>query len=156
MEYTIGHIYEDYKKENEDIGKALFKDICSEFNIHIIEEILEGGEFNMGNNLSTLSIKRVDRDPRSPRVDWAESNKYKKELMEALTPLYDHKTGSGTKWHVYYTDEYYCKYYWKKGKCRVPNKSVYRFTPTRGLKGNKEKLFHMLKSDELAYLKFKK
>ena len=156
MEYTIGHIYEDYKKENEDIGKALFKDICSEFNIHIIEEILEGGEFNMGNNLSTLSIKRVDRDPRSPRVDWAESNKYKNELMEASTPLYDHKTGSGTKWHVYYTDEYYCKYYWKKGKCRVPNKSVYRFTPTRGLKGNKEKLIHMLKSDELAYLKFKK
>ena len=156
MEYTIGHIYEDYKKENEDIGKALFKDICSEFNIHIIEEILEGGEFNMGNNLSTLSIKRVDRDPRSPRVDWAESNKYKKELMEASTPLYDHKTGSGTKWHVYYTDEYYWKYYWKKGKCRVPNKSVYRFTPTRGLKGNKEKLIHMLKSDELAYLKFKK
>ena len=156
MEYTIGHIYEDYKKENEDISKALFKDICSEFNIHIIEEILEGGEFNMGNNLSTLSIKRVDRDPRSPRVDWAESNKYKKELMEASTPLYDHKTGSGTKWHVYYTDEYYCTYYWKKGKCRVPNKSVYRFTPTRGLKGNKEKLIHMLKSDELAYLKFKK
>ena len=52
MEYTIGHIYEDYK--NKDIDKALFKDICSEFNISIIEEILEGREFNMGNNLSTL------------------------------------------------------------------------------------------------------
>ena len=45
MEYTIGHIYEDYKKENEDIGKALFKDICSEFNIHIIEDIKASKSF---------------------------------------------------------------------------------------------------------------
>tara|TARA_R100000322_G_scaffold62995_1_gene39665 strand:+ start:503 stop:973 length:471 start_codon:yes stop_codon:yes gene_type:complete len=156
MDYTIGHIYEEYKKEDETIDKILFKEICSEFNMSIIDEILEGREFNMGNNLSTLSVKRVNRDPRSPKVDWFESNKYKKELIDSKVPLYDHETGKGTKWHIYYTDEYYCKYYWKKGKCRIPNKSVYRFTPTRGLKGNKEKLIHLLKSDELAYLKFKK
>jgi len=156
MEYTIGHIYEDYKKEDKDVDKTLFKDICSEFNIGIMEEILEGKEFNMGNNLSTLSIKRVDRDPRSPRVDWAESNKYKKELLEEGELLYNKETDEGVKWHIYYTDGFYCKYYWKKGKCRIPNKSVYRFDPTRGLKGNKEKLIHILKSDELAYLKFKK
>jgi hypothetical protein len=38
----------------------------------------------------------------------------------------------------------------------VPNKSVYKFIPTRGLKGNKEKLVELLQTDELAYLKFKK
>ena len=55
-----------------------------------------------------------------------------------------------------FTDEDYYKYYWRKGKCAVPNKSVYRFDATRGIKGNKEKLTKVLQSDELAYLKFKK
>jgi hypothetical protein len=62
----------------------------------------------------------------------------------------------GCKWHIYHTDEFYCKYYWRKGKCKVPNKSVYRFDATRGIKGNKEKLINLLKEDDLAYLKFKK
>ena len=48
------------------------------FNIMIMDYILDGKEFNMGNNLSTLSIIRRDRDPRSPRLDWGESNRYKK------------------------------------------------------------------------------
>ena len=30
------------------------------------------------------------------------------------------------------------------------------FVPTRGLKGNKEKLVELLRTDDLAYLKFKK
>ena len=98
-----------------------------------MDYILEGREFNMGNNLSTLSIIRRDRDPR-----------------------YNSETGEGVKWYVYHTDEFYCKYYWKKGKCKIKNKSVYRFDPTRGIKGNKEKLITLLKEDELAYLKFKK
>ena len=110
----------------------------------------------MGSNLSTLSITKVERDPRSPRVDWGESNKYKEELLKEGKELYNSKTEVGEKWHIYYTDKFYFKYYWIKGKCRIPNKSVYRFTPTRGLKGNKEKLTNLLKEDDLAYLKFKK
>ncbi len=148
MEYTISHIHEYCN--NKDISKSLFKDICSEFNMGIIDYILEGKTFNMKNNLSSLSIVRKERDPRSPKIDWGESIKYKKELENQGKDLKD------IKWHIYYTDDYYCRYYWKKGKCRIPNKSVYKFTPTRGLKGNKEKLIKMLKSDELAYLKFKK
>ena len=155
--YTISHIYEDYKDEYGDsVDKTIFKDICGHFNMFIIDKILEGKEFNMGNNLSTISIIRKERDPRSPRIDWGESNKYKKELIKNGKVLYNSKTGKGKKWHIYYTDDFYCKYYWKKGKCRIPNKSVYRFDPTRGLKGNKEKLINMLKTDDLAYLKFKK
>ena len=155
--YTINNIYKDYLEQyGEDIDKKLFRDICEEFNISIIDSLLDGAEFNMGNNLSSLSIVRVDRDPRSPRVDWGESNKYRKELEEKGEDLYDHKTGKGIKCHIYYTDRFYCKYYWKKGKCRISNKSVYRFVPTRGVKGNKEKLISMLKNDDLAYLKFKK
>ena len=156
MAYTLKDIYKEYCKEDININKEIFNDICSEFNIMIIDKLLEGNEFNMGNNLSTLSIIRRDRDPRSPRIDWGESNKYKKELLEEDQKLYDPETGEGVKWHIYYTDEFYCKYYWRKGKCKVPNKSVYRFDATRGIKGNKEKLINLLKEDELSYLKFRK
>tara|TARA_R110002051_G_scaffold321527_2_gene409442 strand:- start:2534 stop:3013 length:480 start_codon:yes stop_codon:yes gene_type:complete len=157
MKYTLTHIYEDYNNTVENpVNSTLFKNICGDFNILIMDHILEGKEFNMGYNISTLSIVRMQRDPRSPRVDWSESNKYKKELTESGVKLYDHITGEGTKWQIYFTDEYYYKYYWRKSKCTVPNKSVYRFDPTRGMKGNKERLTRLLKEDDLAYLKFKK
>jgi|TARA_A100001391_G_scaffold100558_1_gene66841 hypothetical protein len=156
MSYTLEDIYNDYCNTNENIDKTIFKAICSDFNIKTVEDILEGGTFNMGNNLSTLSIRRTERDPRSPRIDWGESNKYKKELLENGKTLYSKHTEKGVKWYIYYTDKFYCRYYWNKGKCRIPNKSAYRFTPTRGLKGNKEKLINLLKTDDLAYLKFKK
>ena len=155
--YNINNIYNNYIEEyNKTVDKNTFKKICEEFNIEIIDAILDGKTFDMGNNLSTLSIRRVDRDPRTPRVDWGESIKYRKELEASGVDLYNASTGKGEKWYIYYTDKFYCKYYWKKGKCRIPNKSVYRFTPTRGLKGNKEKLINILKTDDLAYLKFKK
>ena len=146
MGYTLTDIYVDYKKKYDvNLNKTLYTNIIQEFNLMIMDYILEGKEFNMGN-----------RDPRSPRLDWGESNKYKKELLEEGQLLYNSETGKGVKWHIYHTDEFYCKYYWRKGKCKIPNKSVYRFDATRGIKGNKEKLIHLLKKDDLAYLKFKK
>ena len=99
----------------------------------IMDYILSGKEFKMGHNLSTLSVVRMDRDPRNPAIDWGESNKYKAELI-----------ANGDK---------HLKYYWRKGKCTVKNKSVYRFDATRGVKGNKGKLKEL---DELEYLKFRK
>ena len=156
MNHTISNIYEHYKEDKGDIPKSLFVDICAEFNMGIIDYLLEGKEFNMGYNLSTLSIVRKDRDPRNPRVDWGESNKYKAELLAGGQELYNNETGEGVKWHIYYTDGEYLKYYWRKGKCKVKNKSVYRFDATRGVKGNKGKLIELIKEDDLAYLKFRK
>jgi len=156
VRHTLTNIYNSYVDEKGSIDKSLFKNICSEFNVMIMEYILEGKEFNMGHNLSTVSVVRKERDPRSPRVDWGESNKYKKELITDGEELYDAETGKGIKWHIYHTDSFYCKFYWRKGKCSVPNKSVYRFDATRGVKGNKEKLINLLKQDDLAYLTFKK
>tara|TARA_R110000787_G_scaffold281658_1_gene393100 strand:+ start:1035 stop:1508 length:474 start_codon:yes stop_codon:yes gene_type:complete len=156
MNYTFKDIHSDYIEEHGDIDKSIFTEICHIFNIGIIEYMLEGKKFNMGNNLSTLSVIRRERDPRSPRIDWGESNKYKKELIDSGKEIYNNVTELGTKWFIYHTDEFYCKYYWNKGRCKVSNKSVYRFDATRGLKGNKDKLIALLKEDDLAYLKFKK
>ncbi len=156
MNHTITNIYEDYNSNIEAIDKNLFKELCFDFNEMIIDMLLEGGEFNMGNNLSTISILRMDRNPQRKVIDWVESNKYKAELVKNKIKLYDDSTGEGTKWHIYYTDDYYCKYYWYKGRCKVKNKSVYRFDASRGIKGNKEKLTRLLQNDDLAYLRFKK
>ena len=89
MQHTISHIYEDYKKTNDSISKDLFVALCGEFNIGIIDYLLEGKEFNMGSNLSTISITRHDRDTRNPRIDWGESNKYRKELLAEGKSIYD-------------------------------------------------------------------
>jgi hypothetical protein len=157
MNYTLEDIYEDFDMRSDlEIPKALFRSICSEYNQEIIESVLDGSIIDLGNNLSNISIARIKRNPSKPVIDWGESNKYREELLEEGYELYNTKTGKGKKWYIYYTDEEYCRFYWNKGKCRVPNKSVYKFVPTRGLKGNKEKLVELLKTDDLAYLKFKK
>ena len=106
--------------------------------------------------MSSISIKRVERNNSKPTIDWGESNTYKKELLKKGVKLYDNKTKEGTKWYIYYTDKDFYRYAWHKGKCKIPNKSVYKFVPTRGVKGNKEKLTTLLKQDDLAYLTFKK
>jgi len=157
MTQTLKDIYESYAvSEDSTIDANMFRAICSEFNMEIIDYILEGYSFNMGNQLSNISIKRVIRDNAKPTIDWGESNKYKNELLSQGKKLYNKDTGEGIKWYIYYTDKNYLRYFWNKGKCKVPNKSVYKFIPTRGLKGNKEKLSLLLKEDDLAYLKFKK
>ena len=156
--HTLTDIYKHYRANAASpVDKATFKNICEEFNISIIENvILEGKAFNMRSNLSNISVRRVERNPSAPTIDWWESNKYKQELIQEGVKLFDPETGEGEKWFIYYTDPWYCKYHWEKHRCKIPNKTVYRFTPTRGLKGNKEKLTALLKEDELAYLKFKK
>jgi hypothetical protein len=122
----------------------------------IVDGILEGGEFSMGSNLSTISIRRIERNPSKPTIDWWESNRYKQELLAQGKELFDVSTGQGEKWFIYYTDPWYCKYHWQKSRCKISNKSAYRFTPTRGIKGNKEKLTKLLRDDDLAYLRFRK
>ena len=157
MNYTLEDIFEDFDmRSNLEISKSLFRDICSTFNQEVIESVLKGAIIDLGNSLSSLSVARITRNPSKPVIDWGESNKYRDELIAEGHELYNVKTGKGKKWYIYYTDSEYCRFYWNKGKCKIPNKSVYKFVPTRGLKGNKEKLVELLRTDDLAYLKFKK
>jgi len=77
--HTLKAVYENYQKETEEpLDYNIFSDICSEFNLAMIEALLDGYEFNMQSNLGTLSVRRVERDPRKLTVDWAENAKYKK------------------------------------------------------------------------------
>ena len=155
--HTLKDVYKSYSLNSEfPLDKKIFRTLCEEFNIMAMEHLLEGGVLNLRNNMSQLSIVRIDRNYAAKTIDWGESVKYKEELLKAGEELYDSETGKGKKWFIYYTDKWYCKFYWEKNKCKVPNRSAYRFSPSRGFKGNKEKLINLLKNDDLAYLRFRK
>ena len=92
--HTIKDIHKDYLKHVEDpIETRLFKQICEEFNMQVIDMVLDGKEFSMGNNLSTLSVRRIERNPSKPTIDWWESNNYKQELLAQGKELYNAETG---------------------------------------------------------------
>ena len=57
---------------------------------------------------------------------------------------------------VYYTDDHWFRWYWTKAKCQVPNKSVYKFSPTSGPNGIKRALSNKLNQDEFAFLNYVK
>ena len=136
------------------LPKDLFIKLSQEFNLEVVDRLLEGEAFNMKNNMSNLSIRRVEREPSNPTIDWPESMKYKQELIAEGKELYSESNPDGVKWFIYYTDPWYYKYHWEKHRCKIPNKTAYRFTPSRVLKGNKEKLAKLLKENDLAYLRF--
>lgn len=140
--YSAKDAYEAYRKKNPDtsVTYSLYKHIVAEFNKKVSERILDGEVFNMGHRLGTIRIKRIPRSFNRPSVDWYETNKLKKQGINKL---------------IYYTDDYYFRWNWDKHRCAVKNKSVYKFTPTAGAKGNKKALVNRLRQDEFAYLNYK-
>jgi hypothetical protein len=156
MIYTLSDIYLDYLKKGGTVSKSTFKNIIADFNIHSMNEIIYNARtLNMRCGMSTISIMQLKRNFNKPIIDWFESNKYKEELIKKGKELYNEETGEGEKWFVYFTDDKYCRFYWSKKWVQLPNKTVYRFEPTRGLKGNKDKLKEHLNKNELNILKYK-
>lgn len=157
MGFVSADIYKHYKKTGGDLSYQQWSSICQEYNQRAMEEIiLQGGVLNLGNNLSTISIGRVRTNPNNPRIDWKASYEYKEELLAEGKDLYDKETGEGHKWFIYYDVEWFCRFYWHKAGCTIPNKTVYQFNATRGKMGNKTKLAQLLQENDLAYLRFKK
>ena len=153
--YTLTDMYRFYVADGGTLPRALYKNICQDFNIKIMDHIIyDAGTFDMGNYLSTLNIRRIKRNFKNPHVDWKASNDYKEELLAEGKKLYDHETGEGTKWLIYHDEEWYCRFYWKKQHARFKNKSVYKFVATRGKVGNKTKLIDHLNENSLNYIKY--
>ena len=157
MKYNLSDIYKEYVLDGGTMSKNDYKNVCQDFNIHICNHLIyDAGVFNMGYNLSTLEVIRIDRNPSKLRVNWKESNEYKKELLAKGEKLYDAETGEGKKWLIYQSADEYCRFYWKKKSAKVKNKSVYRLVMTRGHQGNKTKLKDHLYENELNYLKYRR
>ena len=152
---TLVDVYRDYKANGGTLHKSVFKNICQDFNIRIMNHIIfDAGTFDMGNYLSTLCVARIKRDYSNPQVDWKASNEYKEELLEKGEKLYDSETGEGVKWLIYHDEDWYCRFYWKKKYAKFKNKSVYKFIATRGKRGNKTKLKDHLRENDINYVKY--
>ena len=109
--HTAIDIYKYYAKNNPGtyVTYTQFKFILSLFNKKAVDYILQGKTLNFHNRLGKLRIKRVKRNFNDKTVDWAETNKLKKQGINKL---------------VYYTDDFWYRWYWEKRICTIPNKSV--------------------------------
>ena len=131
------------KKEEKILTYKEYRAIITSFNLKMIDKILGGYEFRLPYKLGVLSIKKIERKFDKPVIDWGETRKLRAQGKDQL---------------VYYTDDFYCRWYWRKKACQVKNKIVYFFKPTkdgRTRKGAVDKLSALLKSDELAHHNFK-
>lgn len=152
---TLKDSYKDYEAEGGKLSYKDYRSICERYNVLCMDRVIEHGErLDLGANLARIYVIRIERNFNNPTIDWAASKAYKQELIEEGVELYSEDNPSGQKWFIYYTDEWYTRFYWEKRFCKVKNKSAYRFDATRGKKGNKEKLTEHLRSNDLSYLKY--
>jgi hypothetical protein len=154
---TSKHLYGFYVSRGGTLSWAVWSSILAKFNQAAMDAIIyEGKELDMGMGLSRLSVLRIDRNFALPRVDWPATKILKRELVAEGKELFSEENQDGAPYLVYFTDEWYCRFFWEKRNCKVKNVSAYRFDASRGLKGNKGKLIAHLKSDSLAHLIYDK
>ena len=146
--------YDFYRQKGGTLPYNQWKELCEEFNNMVIDALLDGERVEMGSGLSYLQIIRDKNEFKKPSVDWKASYKLRQELLDEGKELFDSKTGKGEKWLVYFTNEYYFRYYWNKKYASCRNSRVYQFIPARGNTGAKTKLVKLLTTDELSHMRF--
>lgn len=135
-------MYKQFVKKHQGttVTYLQYRYIISEFNKMLSEEVLKGKEVNLGKFLGKLRICKVKRTFKKKIVDYGATRKLKAQGIDKV---------------VYFTDDYYYRWCWKKYSAKVKNKSAYKFKPTAGANGNRKKLVRLLKTDEFAHLNFK-
>jgi len=120
------------KNSHFKVDYSLYKDICASFNKEIVKDILyNSGTFKVPHRLGEIRIqkKKMNFDTTSNlKIDWKKTN----ELGKRVYHLNEH------------TDSYRYKWYWKKSKVIIKNKTAYSFTATRA---NTRKLASILLSN---------
>ena len=101
------------------VDYSLYKEICAEFNKNIVSHILEdSGTFKVPHRLGEIRVQKKKMNFNSKNrlmVNWKKSN----ELGIRVYHLNDHR------------DNFRYKWYWRKSKAIVKNKTAYSFTATR-------------------------
>lgn len=137
--HTADDMFKYYKKihPTTSVTESRYKKVLYACFKQIVEEMLNGNVVKLGQRLGEMGIKKVKRTYEKPVVNWFETMELRKQ---------------GIKKVVFFTDDYWYRFYWKKKSCQIPNKTVYCFQITKGPNGNRKKLVDRLKSDEFAYL----
>ncbi len=107
------------KNSHFAVDYSLYKAICADFNKKVIKDILyDSGTFKLPHRLGEIRIQKKKmnfNDSSKLKVDWKRTN----ELGTRIYHLNDH------------TDNYRYKWYWRKSKAIIKNKTAYSFTATR-------------------------
>lgn len=150
MTYTLKHSYNSFIRDNPsiDIGFYEYKKLCMDFSDAILEEVLfTGKKFYMGSNLSYLQVKRIERNPNNPRVDWPSTNKTK---INGELPIGE----NGSKILTYYTNKWYPLLYWNKKETNIKHGKLYRLKMIRGVKGSHPKFVEVFKNENMINERF--
>ena len=132
------HVKDCYKQSDLKIPYNLFRLIVERFFLNLSNKIIQGEVWKIGFKLGDIRIRKIDRkfvfddegNITNLKINWAESRKLEKEILDKGGKTYDKKTGEGEKYLVYYDDPFYLRWSWLKSKCNVLNHTVYSFTPT--------------------------
>lgn len=143
-----------------------FKSVLDKFNKKVSDEIIyKGYVFIPGFKLSVFRIKKINcLNRKKKRINWAESNKLKKDIIAngglpyQVTERAEDKSilkdNGGIKWYVYFNNMFDYIWYWGKKSSNAPNVAYYKFRPTiynntkkGGVLGNVNKLKQLVTSD---------
>lgn len=137
--HSLDDMYKFFKKKhpNTDVNESQFKHVAELAFKIVRDEVLDGNQWKIGQRMGNIRIRKVKRTFKKPRINIYETLKLRKEGIEK---------------NVYYTDDYWYRFYWEKKVCQIPNKTVYSFVPTKGANGNTKRLAKRIKNDEFSYL----
>lgn len=111
-----------------DIPERAYFTLQYSFNKEVANSVIRGGVYSFGQKLSRICISFVKRTADSkPCIDWGESNKLKRRLIEKGLIPKNRENPNGISWILYHTNDGYCFWKWTKSKAFVTNKRLYKF-----------------------------
>lgn len=146
---SLNKLEKRLQEVNENIvGYQVYKEIIYKFNGKLSEQIISKGyRFELGYSLGYITIKKVNcmynkngSLRTKKRVDWGESNKLKKRIIEDGNLPYKVlnrdengkivEDNGGLKYILYHEKEWDYLWHWYKADCKVLNSPYFRFRPT--------------------------
>lgn len=125
--YNIDDIYKGFNKKQLDIEELKrinltiqeYKEIVHLCNEELSSMIaLKGSSFKLPYNLGDLLITK-------------DKVKYQDNELKAMFDYAHFKATGEKKLHLFKDKDYRARWWWKKRNCKVRNKNMYSFTPTR-------------------------
>ena len=141
--------YVIYKKSKQGpeviIDYPMFQKILQTYYTLAKTVIIQGGEFNLGNNLGVIAARRVERNHKNKSVNFVETAKQPR------------KENGKPERVIYYTDDDWCRIGWVKSR-KIQDQTFYEFRPTsndmRG-GGFKHEFSQALQKNPLLKFKYK-
>lgn len=144
----VKEMYKVFRRDNPNLNipYMLYKEIIFTGNKLATEKVLRGKAVKLGPNIGEVRVVKVNR-----KFEVDDEGNLKGATVDLITTKALKEQGIDKK--VYYTDPYY-RWWWGKRNCSVFGKVIYKFRPTTGAGGTREKLKKVLK-DPLNHSRFR-